>query len=244
MIERTIATLLETNLFDHVVVTTDCHETTEISHKAGASRCILRPLHLADDHTPTKPVIQHAIEELKLDLSTAVCCVYPCNPFLKNTTLKKCYDLMIQNHEYFCFPVIEYPHPIQRAFTLDQRSMVTRREPEFVKSRTQDLEPCYHDAGSFYWGTSSMWMSDLEVHEQSLGIPVARTEGSILIRPMIGRSQNYYMKRSTLEGRHDQSFSHNRIQRSRPMNNFISYGKQEISGMIFRLWWTFFSPAT
>ena len=26
------------------------------------------------------------------------------------------------------------------------------------------------------------------------------------------------------------SFSHNRIQRSRPMNNFISYGKQEISG--------------
>ena len=104
MIERTIATLLETNLFDHVVVTTDCHETTEISHRAGASRCILRPLHLADDHTPTKPVIQHAIEELKLDLSTAVCCVYPCNPFLKNTTLKKCYDLMIQNHEYFCFP--------------------------------------------------------------------------------------------------------------------------------------------
>jgi len=177
MIERTIATLLETKLFDHVVVTTDCHETTEISHRAGASRCILRPLHLADDHTPTKPVIQHAIEELKLDLSTAVCCVYPCNPFLKNTTLKKCYDLVIQNHEYFCFPVIEYPHPIQRAFTLDQRSMVTRREPEFVKWRTQDLEPCYHDAGSFYWGTSSMWMSDLEVHEQSLGIPVARTEG-------------------------------------------------------------------
>ena len=177
MIERTIATLLETNLFDHVIVTTDCHETTEISHRAGASGCILRPHHLSDDHTPTKPVIQHAIEELKLDLNTAVCCVYPCNPFLEKTTLKKCYDQMIQNHEYFCFPVIEYPHPIQRAFTLDQRSMVTRREPEFVKSRTQDLEPCYHDAGSFYWGTSSMWMSDLEVHEQSLGIPVARTEG-------------------------------------------------------------------
>ena len=51
--------------------------------------------------------------------------------------------------------------------------MVTRREPEFVKSRTQDLEPCYHDAGSFIGAHRLCGCQDLEVHEQSLGIPVS-----------------------------------------------------------------------
>ena len=177
MISRTIRTLLEAELFDEVVVTTDSPDIIDTSTAAGATRCITRPDELADDQTPTKPVIQQALGELALSDGDAVCCVYPCNPFLNPKTLRKSLEILMENEEHFCLPVIEYPHPVQRAFTLDQRSVMTKREPRFELSRTQDLEVCYHDAGSFYWGLRSLWMSDLGLHSRSVGLPVSRAEG-------------------------------------------------------------------
>jgi len=85
--------------------------------------------------------------------------------------------MLLENEGHFCLPVIEYPHPVQRAFTLDQRSVVTKREPRFELARTQDLEACYHDAGSFYWGLCGLWISDHGLHSRSVGLPVSRSEG-------------------------------------------------------------------
>ena len=177
MISRTIKTLLETELFDDIVVSTDSPDIISTSNAAGATRCIVRPEELADDHTATKPVIQHALGELALSDGDAVCCVYPCNPFLDPETLKRSLEILLSNRECFCLPVIEYPHPVQRAFTLDPHSIITKRETRFELSRTQDLEACYHDAGSFYWGLKSLWISDLGLHAQSVGLTVSRTEG-------------------------------------------------------------------
>lgn len=177
MIKRTIETLLRADLFDQIVASTDSEEISQISLDAGATHCISRPHELADDHTPTKPVIQHALNELALRENDGVCCVYPCNPFLNPETIKASLKLVLENEESFCLPVIEYPHPIQRAFTLDSQSVITKREPQFEQSRTQDLEPCYHDAGSFYWGINGLWMSDQGLHSHSIGLPVSRMEG-------------------------------------------------------------------
>ena len=177
MISKTIRTLLQAELFDAVVVSTDSPDIVKTSSTAGATRCIARPDELADDHAPTKPVIQHALGELGLSSGDAVCCVYPCNPFLNPETLRRSLEMLLENEGHFCLPVIEYAHPVQRAFTLNQWSVLTKREPHFELSRTQDLETCYHDAGSFYWGLNSLWMSDLGLHTQSVGLPVARTEG-------------------------------------------------------------------
>lgn len=177
MISRTIKTLLEAELFEDIVVSTDSPDIISTSSAAGATRCIVRPEELADDHTATKPVIEHALGELALSNDAAVCCVYPCNPFLDPETLRRSLEMLLSNKEYFCLPVIEYMHPVQRAFTLDQHSIITKREPRFELSRTQDLEACYHDAGSFYWGLKSLWISDLGLHAQSVGLPVSRTEG-------------------------------------------------------------------
>lgn len=201
MISRTIRTLLEAELFDEVVVTTDSPDIIDTSTAAGATRCITRPDELADDHTPTKPVIQQALGELALSDGDAVCCVYPCNPFLNPKTLRKSLEILMENEEHFCLPVIEYPHPVQRAFTLDQRSVITKREPRFELSRTQDLEACYHDAGSFYWGLRSLWMSDLGLHSRSVGLPVSRAEGIDIDTPDDWSFAELLYRASELRGR-------------------------------------------
>jgi N-acylneuraminate cytidylyltransferase len=35
--------------------------------------------------------------------------------------------------------------------------------PDEFNSRSQDLEEAYHDAGQFYWGRTSAWLSEKKI---------------------------------------------------------------------------------
>src|SRR5688500_12769930 len=61
MIARAIDIARSSGLFDHVVVPTDDGEIARIATECGAEVPFMRPEELADDYTPTVPVIAHAI---------------------------------------------------------------------------------------------------------------------------------------------------------------------------------------
>jgi len=44
-------------------------------------------------------------------------------------------------------------------------------------TRTQDLVKSYHDAGQFYWGSISNWLSKKKIHSNGIGmqIPIWRS---------------------------------------------------------------------
>jgi CMP-N,N'-diacetyllegionaminic acid synthase len=65
LIAYTIEAALKSNTIDKVIVSTDSEEIAEISQQYGAEVPFLRPSHLAEDNTPTLPVIQHAISYLE-----------------------------------------------------------------------------------------------------------------------------------------------------------------------------------
>jgi N-acylneuraminate cytidylyltransferase len=44
--------------------------------------------------------------------------------------------------------------------------------PEYELTRTQDLEPAYHDAGQFYWGKPDAWLTNDKVHRNGVGLPI------------------------------------------------------------------------
>ena len=50
-----------------------------------------------------------------------------------------------------CFTMVEYSYPIQRSLRINEAGLVEMKYPEHLKSRTQDLEKIYHDAGQFYF---------------------------------------------------------------------------------------------
>lgn len=52
-------------LIDRVIVTTDDKEIAEIAEKYGAEVPFIRPYELAQDNTPTYPVIKHTVEWLQ-----------------------------------------------------------------------------------------------------------------------------------------------------------------------------------
>lgn len=172
MIARAIEIAKKTMLFNQIVVSTDDESIAKLAQYYGAVTPFIRPSYLADDHSGTAEVVAHAISELTLNYPAIeyVCCIYPCVPLLMPQDLIRSYEMISNSDLDFVFPVIKYPHPIQRGFRLGLRGSVNFIFPEHEMTRTQDLEPTYHDAGQFYWGKAESWLSGKRMHSDGAGM--------------------------------------------------------------------------
>jgi pseudaminic acid cytidylyltransferase len=171
MIAYAIMAAKESGLFDHIVVSTDDDEIAQIAKEWGAKIPFVRPDELANDFTATVPVIAHAIEACQNLgwIFDNVCCIYPGVPFIQVDDLRDALDFLINSESDYCFPVTEYPSVIQRALKRSSEGMMQPFYPEFEKTRTQDLEAAYYDAGQFYWGKSQAWLTNPKIHSDGLG---------------------------------------------------------------------------
>ena len=160
MIAWSIEAAVASDCFDRVVVSTDDDEIAAIAKAAGAEIPFMRPPELADDHTPTVPVVAHAIESMQRAgmQPSDVCCIYATAPFIKSTDLSRSLIRLREGDTDFAFSATSFPHPIQRAFRLSPDGHVTMLQPEHALARSQDLVETYHDAGQFYWGSAKAWL--------------------------------------------------------------------------------------
>ena len=175
MITRTIKTLIDCEIFDTILVSTDDKEIAEIALQSGAKVPFLRDAALSDDVAPTAPVISDALKRYEGQSSITYnncCCVYPCNPILKIENILKAHSMLVERRTYFVYPVCEYPHPIQRSLILDSENKPRFRHPEHELAPTQSLDKFYHDAGQFYWGTRDAWISGRKMHTDGLAMPI------------------------------------------------------------------------
>lgn len=174
MIAWAIEAARASDLFAHVVVSTDDDEIARIAAEHGAETPFARPKELADDHTPTVPVIAHAVEYC-MRLGWAIdhaCCIYPGSPFLQVGDLVAAARLAADRRADFVYPVTEYAHPVQRAMRQSPDGSMQFLQAQFELVRTQDLETSYHDAGQFYWGRASAWLEGKRMHTAGLGMPI------------------------------------------------------------------------
>jgi pseudaminic acid cytidylyltransferase len=175
LIAWSIDVALAAGVFDRVVVSTDDSEIAEIAERYGAEVPFRRPPDLAGDHATTGAVMAHAVRELENAGSSfdALCCLYPGAIFVSPEDLRRAEDLLWAiPPAAFVMAVAGYPHPVQRALRVDDAGRAVPVNPEFVRTRTQDLEPLWHDAGQFYWGTREAWRDDLPVHGNARAFPL------------------------------------------------------------------------
>ncbi len=166
MIGYAIEAALASEAFDRVIVSTDDVEIAEVAKAHGAELPFIRPPELADDHTPTVPVIAHAIrvcDELGWGVED-VCCIYPGVPFISTGDLRIALEQLMSTEAHYVFPVTGFPSPIQRALRRLPDGSVQPFQPEHAATRTQDLEPGYFDVGQFYWGRKGAWLDGLNIH--------------------------------------------------------------------------------
>lgn len=166
MLSYAIAAAHASGLFDHIVVSTDDEEIAQLARSAGAAVPFMRPPELSDDITPTVPVVAHAVRECAAGGMAAdqVCCIYPGVPLLDVADLRQGLELLQRSGSAYVFPVTTFPSAVQRALRRDPDGATRPLYPEFASTRTQDLEPAYHDVGQFYWGAARAWLDGLNIH--------------------------------------------------------------------------------
>jgi pseudaminic acid cytidylyltransferase len=175
IIAYAISAARASGLFEHIVVSTDDEEIAAISGQYGAEIPFVRPPELANDLTPTVPVISHAITSCNSLgwVFDFVCCIYPCVPFIQVGDLKAGLELLKSSGASYSFPVTEFPSAIQRGLRRTQDARMVPFNPEFEQSRSQDLDPAFYDAGQFYWGATQSWLKpDTRLHSGSVGLVI------------------------------------------------------------------------
>ncbi len=173
MIGWSIEAARASGLFDRIFVTTDDEEIASIAVKFGAEAPFRRPAELADDFTPTTPVIAHAIkwQAARGEMPTEVCCIYATAPFIQVEDIRRGLDLFEQADCSYALSVTSYAFPIQRAMRVTTGERLNMFNPSHFLTRSQDLEPAYHDAAQFYWGGATAWLANEPIFGEN-SIPV------------------------------------------------------------------------
>jgi N-acylneuraminate cytidylyltransferase len=158
MLAWPIAAVKASGLFDRIVVSTDDDEIAGVARAHGAETPFLRPAELSGDHVATLPVIRHALEALGGAVDYA-CCIYPTAPLLQPAHLRQGFEaLSARPDKSFALGVATFPFPVQRAVRINAEGALEALYPEHRETRSQDLEPAYHDAGQFCWGRARAWL--------------------------------------------------------------------------------------
>jgi N-acylneuraminate cytidylyltransferase len=135
-----------------------------------------RPEALANDHAATLPVIEHAVREMRARgvMPAYVCCVYPAAVLARSSDLRSALESLRSGPVDYVFTATAFPYPIQRALRRRTDGGAEMFWPEHRETRSQDLEPAFHDAGQFYFGRADAWLE---------GRPIFSAASRLLVIP-------------------------------------------------------------
>lgn len=151
IIAYSISAALESGLFDEVMVSTDCPEIAEVSEMYGANVPFLRSKRTSNDYATTDEVLNEVLREYQnrgIHFET-MCCIYPTAPFVTAMKLQRAVKFLEESNAESLMPVVKYSYPPQRACIIKDRRLIYQY-PQYINSRSQDLDSIYHDCGQFY----------------------------------------------------------------------------------------------
>lgn len=181
MIAWSIEAARASNLFDHIIVSTDDGEIADVARQWGAEVPFMRPAEISHDHAGTIEVIAHATH-WALEQAwpvTAVCCIYATAPFVQSDDLKRGLEALQSGQWAYAFGATDFGAPVFRSFQERPDGGIEMFFPEHFSKRSQDLPIALHDAGQFYWGRASAWIEGqrtFDPHSVAVKIPRWRVQ--------------------------------------------------------------------
>ena len=152
IIAYSIETALNSGLFDKVIVSTDDDEIAEIAKEYGAEVPFIRSERNSDDYATLSDVTVEVISYYNSinNIYDYICIVLPTAPLLKEYHLKTSFNLLIEKNADAITPIVRFSSPIQRALKI-VGGRIEMFDSTHFRTRSQDLEVAYYDAGLFYW---------------------------------------------------------------------------------------------
>lgn len=149
IIAYSIKAALDSGAFDEVMVSTDSEEIAEIARRYGASVPFLRSETTSNDFATTADVLEEVLAQYR-EIGKPFdrfACIYPTAPFVTGERLAEAMGLLSDAEAVVS--VVRFSFPPQRAFVI-RGGFAAYQYPQYERTRSQDLEPIYHDCGQFY----------------------------------------------------------------------------------------------
>lgn len=147
-----IEAALKSGLFDEVMVSTDSNEIAEVAVQYGAKIPFMRSERTSDDFATTSDVLLEVIDEYEKRGANfnIACCIYPTAPFVTARRLLEAADLLKNSDADIVKPIAAFSYPPQRGVKRNPDGSIEMILPQYMDTRSQDLETIYHDCGQFY----------------------------------------------------------------------------------------------
>lgn len=155
LLAYTALVALASPLLSKVVLSTDDEKIAEVGRKWGLEVPFLRPNDLAEDGTPTLPVIQHALAYFESlgEHFDAVCLLQVTSPFRSMVLIEKSIETFKQSKADSLVSVLPVPETYNPHWTFEANHEgflnIATGENQLI-SRRQDLPDAYHRDGSIY----------------------------------------------------------------------------------------------
>lgn len=146
-----IEAAVASGIFDTVMVSTDDEKIAQIAKNYGAQVPFYRSEKTSNDYATTNDVLLEVLEEYEKrgDVYDLGCCIYPTAPFITAERLKEAVEQLEKSSADTLIPVVGFSYPPQRAMVIENDRLVFKY-PQYIDSRSQDLEKHFHDVGQFY----------------------------------------------------------------------------------------------
>lgn len=150
IIAYSIEAALDAGIFDEVMVSTDSVEIAEVAKTYGASVPFMRSEATSNDFATTSDVLMEVISRYEENgrFFDFGCCLYPTAPFINSDILRNAFETLSESLAKTLLPVVAFSFPPQRGVFIRDNKLVLS-QPEYLNTRSQDIEKMYHDCGSF-----------------------------------------------------------------------------------------------
>ncbi|MCX0414573.1 acylneuraminate cytidylyltransferase family protein [Clostridium perfringens] len=150
LIDYTIRAALESNCFEHVMVSTDSKKYADIAKKCGVEVPFLRSVETSKDTSDSWDVVREVLGkyEKKFDY---VMLLQPTSPLRTAEDIINAFKLLEKKEVTNVVSVTEVEHPVQWCFSLENTlSLKNYAKSPFNQMRRQDLKKHYIENGAIY----------------------------------------------------------------------------------------------
>lgn len=162
---------------DRVIVSTEDDEIAAIAQQYGAEVPFKRPAELAEDTTPTVPVLQHCVSHLEKEegyRADVIALFYPTSPFLTAERVNAALDMLEETGHNSVVSVME-----DRKHYWINNGHPQRLYPEDPLNR-QQTKPLYKEDGAIYFNRYEAIMNKGRiVDEDSVALLVVEGDSAI-----------------------------------------------------------------
>ena len=155
LLQYTAEAALAAHRLSHVILSTEDYEIAEVGRRCGLGVPFLRPAELAQDDTPTLPVVQHAVRWMEThgEQFDAICLLQPTNPLRQPQVIDACIDRLEQDDADAVVTILPVPAEYNPhwVYFQDEDGLLRLSTGEVNPiPRRQSLPAAFHREGSVY----------------------------------------------------------------------------------------------